>query len=787
MNGIRHLPYGTDPYASCGYDRIPLHPSEGQPVTVRCTAEDGAEPPVLELYMDVGKQELAGTPDPEYGKGCFRFSFGPFHAGERVRYRIAAGENRTDFFPFTVRQVNPFERFGNVWAEPDAVSLSCCFQGGYQLALKVSRKDNGFLVTPVGTEAAANGGGSAELRLPGGFRFAFASFGARVELLGPDGAALLSFRGASLELEGDRAVRLHLNLWAKGRGFYGFGEKFDRVNQKGLKPKNIVYEHFTRQGEHTYFPVPWIFTEAGWGMYWASDCAADFDLSRKQDSSAELEMNAEIGPEGLPAFYVLTGSPAELLGGFQKLTGPCALPPEWAFGPWISANGWNTQQEALEQVRRMKQEKIPATVMVLEAWSDETTFYIFNGAHYQPKLGGVFHYSNFSFDPDGPWPDPKRMTEILRENGLHLVLWQIPALKNAAENSSEQLQLDEREAVENGYCVKNADGTPYRIPERWFSGSLVPDFTNPKASEWWLEKRRYLVKELHVEGFKTDGGEFIYDPDTRFFNGKTGAEMRNPYPAAYSAAYYRFLQAAGHGGITFSRAGYAGAQKSPLHWAGDQISTFGEMRSQLRAGLSVGLSGVPFWGFDLAGFAGDLPDTELYLRGAEMAAFSPVMQFHSEPRSGQFGDNRRRSFINDRSPWNMAKVNDAPEIISVYRDYANLRMKLLPYIWKEAQNCAATGRPLLCHLVYDYPGDENVLNLEDEYLFGRELLVAPVLEEGARKRRVYLPAGEWRDYWTGDELTGGRIVEVPCPIDRIPVFRRGRFPVYFPAEHMASD
>lgn len=202
------------------------------------------------------------------------------------------------------------------------------------------------------------------------------------------------------------------------------------------------------------------------------------------------------------------------------------------------------------------------------------------------------------------------------------------------------------------------------------------------------------------------------------------------------------------------------------------MSTFPELRGQLTAGLSAGLSGIPFWGFDIGGFAGDFPTTELYLRSAAMAAFAPVMQFHSEPRGGQYYMVQRNHWNNDRSPWNMEIANSDKGIVPVYRLFANLRMNLLPYIWREAANCAAECRPLMAHLVYDYCGDAEVLEIGDEYLFGRDLLVAPVIEQGAQGRQVYLPEGQWFDFWSGAEFDGGRKAWRECPLNRIPIFVR---------------
>lgn len=768
MERIRHMPCGLSPYESCGFDRRPLEPLAGQTVELRCLAAGAA--PCLEWRAAGEDFRQAGSPDPSGGEKSFRFSIGPFDGGETVSYRFAAAEARTEWFDFTVRSAEPL---APVRLQTDGEQALLTFGGeaGPAAVWLFQPEPGGFVCRPAAADEFA-GADAEDVTLAGrdGYCLRLGGTPFRAVLAGPDGRPLLSLRSLSRERAAGKTTGFGLELRAAGRGFYGFGEKFDRVNQKGLAPRSVVYEHFTRQGACTYMPVPWVFTEAGWGLFCDTGRELAYDLTESDGDAALLRISGKTG--GPPPLHLVTGAPCELLAAYQRLTGPCELPPDWAFGPWMSANGWNTQKEALEQVETMRREKIPATVMVLEAWSDEATFYIFGGAGYAARPGGRFTLRDFSFPADGPWPDPAGMAKTLRDSGLHLVLWQIPVIKPAAQSDSAQLRQDEREAVEKGYCVRNADGTPYRIPDRWFAGSLLLDFTNSEAVNWWLEKRAYLCDELHVEGFKTDGGEFIYDPSVRFADGSGGAEMRNRYPALYAQACHRFVRRGGREGVTFSRAGYTGIQRSPLVWAGDQVSDFSEMRAQLRAGLSAGLSGIPFWGFDLAGFAGDLPDTELYLRGVEMAAFSPVMQFHSEPRSGQFGDDRRRSRNNDRSPWNMARVNGAPEILDVYRRYADLRMSLLPYICAEARHCARTGRPLLAHLIYEFPEDPRVTDCEDEYLFGRGLLVAPVLEAGVRSRRVYLPRGKWRGFWSGKLWQGPGMVEVPSPADTIPVFIR---------------
>jgi alpha-D-xyloside xylohydrolase len=434
----------------------------------------------------------------------------------------------------------------------------------------------------------------------------------------------------------------------------------------------------------------------------------------------------------------------------------------------------------------LKQYRFPATVIVLEAWSDEATFYIWNGAGYKPRPGNEsFRYEDFDFS-NSPWPDPKGMIEKLHNAGLRLILWQIPAWKQPGPNDPPSVQHDNDRAwaVKRRLCVmqKNdaAELEPYTIPPgHWFEGSMLPDWSNEETRRLWFAKRRYLL-ELGVDGFKTDGGEFIYTdelPDTAqllFADASKGSEMVNGYAQSYINAYQDFITSDSKGGerTLFSRAAYTGQQATPMLWAGDQKSSFAELRSQLKAGLSAALSGIIFWGFDIGGFSGPLPSPELYLRATQMACFCPVMQWHSEPDSGQFGESVNCN-NNERSPWNIASQVPSDEreaYLERIRFYHALRMKLLPYICSEAQHCVEHLEPLMRPLVYEWPDAGETINLEDEYLFGRNLLVAPVLEAGVSKRQVWLPPGKWREYFGGELHQGGVWIEAPA--EHIPVFER---------------
>jgi alpha-glucosidase (family GH31 glycosyl hydrolase) len=319
--------------------------------------------------------------------------------------------------------------------------------------------------------------------------------------------------------------------------------------------------------------------------------------------------------------------------------------------------------------------------------------------------------------------------------------------------------------VEHGLGVREVDGRPYRNRGWWFPSALLPDWTNPEAKSWWLEKRRYLVEEVGIDGFKTDGGEHAWGHDLRYADGSRGDVTNNLYPVLSAAAYHELLRSTGRDPVTFSRAGFTGAGTYPLHWAGDENSTWEAFRASIIAGLTAGASGVFFWGWDLAGFSGDIPTAELYLRATAMATFCPIMQYHAE-------FNHHRNPSGDRTPWNIAERSGDPRVVPTFRRFAKLRELLLPYLTSQARLAVERRLPLMRALFFDWPDDAEIWRHPYQYLLGDDLLIAPVVEAGFDQWPVYLPAGEWVHAWTGENVRGPIVIERPAPLNEIPVYIR---------------
>lgn len=548
-------------------------------------------------------------------------------------------------------------------------------------------------------------------------------------------------------------------------GAYGMGEKFDSLNQKGKTVRNQVVEKFCFQGDKTYCPTPFFWTDTGFGLY-VDTCEVTSFTFGEDSIMVSLPEKADV--------VLFSGTPETMLREYMSLFGPAVLPPEWAMGVWVSANRWNTQKDVEELLEKLKKYDFPASVVVLEAWSDEATFYIWNGAKYRPVAGGMaLKYEDFDFTGT-PWPDPKKMIRDIHDAGGRLLLWQTPVYKKQGEDEVQNAQndLDQEDAAQRKLCVTLPDGTPYAIPQgKWFGGSMVPDFTNPETVKSWFAKRQYLL-DMGVDGFKTDGGEFIHDENARFHDGTTGKEGINRYARDYTQSYRDFV---GSKGVVFSRAGFSGQHTVPCHWGGDQQSQNSELGSVLKAGLSAAASGMIFWGFDLAGFAGPLPTLDLYRRATQMACFCPIMQWHSEPDGGQFRELMPGAEgNNERSPWNMEESYAAPGFMAEMRYWHKLHERLRPYLWETAQACVRDFKPFMRPLVYEWPEDRDAVNCQDEYLLGDDLLVAPLLEENADSRKVYLPEGKWTGFFDGTEYEGGQTV-IAGGDGKLPVFTRNGF------------
>ncbi len=707
--------------------------------------------------------------------------------GERVRLGVQVGGD-----PVTVRAE---------WVGPDGVTQDLELQpdDGDPEAAAALAGGEGHLAEAQASALGGDGGwavASPALDADGAYRYRFTardgdgaeSSTAWFEVcpavwtdVAPPGAALggdteAVVAGSVRWLVGRGDGRVHRVAFAlplePGDHVCGFGERFDRQDQRGHSLDAVVFEQYKSQGRHgrTYLPMPFahVVGEDGtsWGVHVRTSRRSWFDVGAS--ASDRLEVQVALGDEPVVDVAVHRGTPTEVLTAFLDEVGRAEELPSWVFRLWSSGNEWNTQALVRERMDTHRDLDIPVGVVVIEAWTDEEGIMLWRDATYAPRPdGSPFSLGDLTFSEDGAWPDPRAMVDDLHARGIKVLLWQIPLLKTAqSEDGLHEQVLHEGAAMVAGdHAVREADGSAYLNRGWWFPRSLMPDLSVQRTRDWWTAKRRYLVEDLDVDGFKTDGGEHAWGHDLRYADGRRGDEGNNLYPVHYARAFGDLLRAHGKAPVTFSRSGFAGSQPHGVFWAGDEDSTWEAFRSSVTAGLTGSACGIVYWGWDLAGFSGPVPDAELYLRAVAASTFMPVMQYHSE-------FNHHWPPLRDRTPWNVAELTGDDRVVPLFRRFAWLRERLVGYLTEQAARTVATDRPLMRALFFDHPDDPAVWAHPHQWLLGDDLLVSPVIEPGATTWATYLPAGRWVDVWSGEEHAGDKVVQRDVPLDVVPVWCR---------------
>src|SRR4051794_23157552 len=521
-------------------------------------------------------------------------------------------------------------------------------------------------------------------------------------------------------------------------------------------PAEMLEQGGIPQGD--YAPVPWLLSSAGYAVW--LECGGpgvDFELDATHIS---VSARSAAGPLRL---HVLTDPPpAARLRSYCRLTGSPAVLPEWAYGHWKSRDVYEHADDVLDDFEGYLRHDLPLDAIVIDSpWETQ--------------------YNTWEFNPH-QFPDAQGLMKRMRDHGVRTVLWVTPWVnldssdgQRPPDGESERMHREPAPnyapAAEAGHFVKNEDGSPFVA--RWWMGTGSPiDFTSPAAEEWWRELAKGAL-ELGAEGIKADDGEGYYFPDrVCFADGRTGAELAWDYGDLYWQSMQRALdEATGGSGVLFGRSGWSGRQRLGVLWGGDQASDFWSLRVLVAATLTAAASGFSNWSHDVGGYLGERLvarcPKELLLRWLQFGCFTPLWQSH-----GRF----------QQEAW----TYDA-QTLALYRDYLVLHERLVPYVRAAAATAARSGLPIIRPLCLVDPADKRAWCLPDQYAFGPAFWVAPVLDQGARERRVELPRGEWIDYWTHERVRGGRELLAAAPLGRIPLWvRSGSIVVTYPAEHVVA-
>jgi alpha-D-xyloside xylohydrolase len=526
---------------------------------------------------------------------------------------------------------------------------------------------------------------------------------------------------------------------------YGLGQRRHGL----LDQKGCVLELTHRNSQVS---IPLLVSSRGYGLLWHNPGVGRVELGRTQTRWV-AEATRAID------YVVMTGDGyGGVMERYADLTGHTPMLPEWAAGFWQCKLRYKTQDELLAVAREHKRRGLPLSVIVIDFlhWT---------------KMG------DWKFDRAN-WPDPAAMARELDALGVKVMVSVWPTVNPASENFAELERRNLLVRTERGM------NTFIKFTDTNATGPVLLhllDSTHPEAREFlWSKLRdnylRHGIKLWWLDAIEPEMA--VYDHENVRYHAGNGLEVGGLYPLCQQRAVFEGMKAAGETEIlSLGRAAFAGSQRyGAAVWSGDIHSTFEDLQQQVRAGLNVGLSGIPWWTTDIGGFFGGDPKSpnfqELIVRWFQYGAFCPLFRLHGW--RGSSLTHPETSDLNHDGPNEVWSFGE--RAYRLIREMLLLRERLRPYLLEQMELAARKGTPPMRPLFFDFPDDAGAAGVDDQFLFGPDLLVAPVLFRGARKRNVYLPAGaNWTDAWTGRQWKGGQTIEAAAPLERIPLYlRNGR-------------
>ena len=476
---------------------------------------------------------------------------------------------------------------------------------------------------------------------------------------------------------------------------FGCGESATGLNKAGQKVNLFVTDPQGPETDQMYKPIPFFMSNRGYGMFMHTSAPVTCDFGATYIGLNKMFM----GDENLDLF-VFFGEPKDILDEYTDLVGKPGMPPLWSFGTWMSRITYFSEKEGYDVAANIRKNKYPCDVI-----------------HFDTGWFDVDWQCDYKFS-ENRFQNPQQMLKDLRSQGFHVCLWQLPYFTPKNRYFSELIEKD--------MYVKNGNGElPYE--------DVVLDFSNPETVKWYQDKLAGLLN-IGVSAIKVDFGEAA-PLNGIYASGKSGWYEHNLYPVRYDMAVSEITKKLHNENIMWARAAWAGSQRYPLHWGGDAATTNTGLLGTLRAGLSFGLSGFSFWSHDMGGFVKSTPE-DLYCRWIPFGFLTSHTRAHGAPPT---------------EPW----LYDSKRVQDVFRKSAEMKYRLMPYVYAQAKECTEKGLPMLRALFGEFPDDPGAWKVDDEYLFGSQILVAPLLESGMTGRTVYLPERKWIDYQTEKVYEGG--------------------------------